>query len=99
MARVTATQTGYYGSKRRDAGEEFVLADRAHFSATWMEPVGWSVGGKDPLDHDGDGRKGGSLPKSAPAKAPEPLRASTETIVTPPAEAPKKIDPITGNDI
>lgn len=26
------------------------------------------VEGNDPLDHDGDGRKGGSLPKAAPKR-------------------------------
>lgn len=105
MARVVATQLGYYGSKRRDVGEEFGLSDRAHLSKAWMQPVDWTPGEVDPLDHDGDGKKGGSLPKAAPAQkaaatvTPDPIRASTETTVTPPVTALKKVDPITGSDI
>lgn len=87
--RVRATQRGYYGRMRREEGDEFVLADKADFSKNWMEAV------DDPLDHDGNGRKGGSKPKAEP----EPLKASTETTVTPPPEPVKKIDPITGKDI
>ena len=34
-----------------------LTADEAEAHAAQIEPVG----GKDPLDHDGDGRKGGSL--------------------------------------
>lgn len=98
---VRATQRGYYGSKRRDEGDEFGLRDRADFSRNWMEPVGWDPDERDPLDHDGNGRKGGSAPKVEPKvePKPEPLKASTETTVTPPPEPVKKIDPITGKDI
>jgi len=55
--KVRAIETGYFGAKRRDPGEEFSLASAGEFAASWMQPVGW-----DPLDHDGDGRKGGSKP-------------------------------------
>lgn len=100
---VRATERGYYGNKRRDEGEEFGIADRSHFSARWMEPVGWEPSERDPLDHDGDGKKGGSAPKAeqkpAAKPAPEPLKASTETTVTPPQEPVKRTDPITGKDI
>ena len=87
VLRVTATQTGYYGGVRRDPGTElgtFVLKDEAEFSKGWMEPDGWEPGkvkkakARDPLDHDGDGRKGGSAPAVT-----EPVRASLETVVTP----------------
>lgn len=87
---VKATKTGYYGNARRDPGTDigqFVLTDEADFSSEWMEPVGWEPGKvekaepapRDPLDHDGDGKKGGPVPK----KAVEPVRASLETVVTP----------------
>ena len=96
---VRAKERGYYGSKRREKGEEFGIVNRADFSERWMEPLGWSP--NDPLDHDGDGRKGGSKPKAEPKpeQKPEPLKASTETTVTPPPEPVKRTDPITGKDI
>ena len=94
VLRVKATQPGYYGHVRRDPGTElgtFVLKDEAEFADVWMEPVGWEPGkvekaepeaekpaARDPLDHDGDGKKGGTAPKKA-----EPVRASLETVVTP----------------
>lgn len=30
---------------------------------------GWSIGKPDPLDHDGDGKKGGSRPRKAKAES------------------------------
>lgn len=75
--RVRATARGYYGSKVRDPGEDFVLTDPTHFSDNWME----RTGGRDPLDHDGDGKKGGSLPR--------PAQVSNETTVETPKSAPK----------
>jgi hypothetical protein len=53
MAEVRATERGYYGSKLREPGEVFDVADGV--TGSWFEPV-------HPLDHDADGRKGGSLP-------------------------------------
>ena len=88
--RVVATQKGYYGSKIREPDEEFGLTDAEHFAKEWMEPVKEPI---HPLDHDGDGRKGGSKPRSAA------VQASAETEVTPPAEPAKTVDPITGDDI
>lgn len=97
VLRVQAIQTGYYGSVRRDPGTErgtFVLKDEAEFSASWMEPLGWEPGkvekpakARDPLDHDGDGKKGGS----APAKV-EPIKASLETTVNPATASQAKAD-------
>jgi hypothetical protein len=83
--RVNAIQPGYYGNVRRDPGTElgtFVLKEESEFSSVWMEPVGWEPGKaapRDPLDHDGDGKKGGGpVPKKV-----QPIQASLETTVTP----------------
>jgi len=60
--KVRAIKTGYYAGKRRDpdtTDAEFILTDARHFSKNWMAPIGWTPGG-DPLDHDGDGKKGGA---------------------------------------
>jgi len=38
--KVVATQRGYYGSMIQEAGDEFLLKDKADFSKTWMEKVG-----------------------------------------------------------
>lgn len=57
MAEVRATERGYYGSKIREPGEVFTVADDVKLGS-WMEPI-------HPLDHDADGRKGGSLPSDA----------------------------------
>lgn len=78
--RVRATERGYYGSQIREAGDVFEISDPSHFGTTWMQRV------RDPLDHDGDGKRGGSLPR-----APQ---VSTETTVTPPSDEPKKSDTI-----
>lgn len=90
--RVIAKERGYYANQRRDTGDEFGLYDRKHFSAKWMEPVGW-----DPEDKD---VKPEPKPKAEPAKEPakEPIQASTETTVTPPATTVKPISPITGKE-
>lgn len=86
--RVIATAKGYYGSKLREPGEEFGLSDDAHFSDTWMIPA---RGERDPLDHDGNGRKGGSKPKAA--------AHVKETEVAPPADPAPAVDPVTGDEI
>lgn len=83
--RVTATQKGYYGGKIREPGETFSILDEAAFTTVWMQPAG----GADPLDHDGDGRKGGSKPR----------RVSVETTIEPPAAPAKPTDPITGGQV
>lgn len=62
--KVCATRRGYYGGKVREEGEKFSLAKREDFGS-WME----KVGAADPLDHDDDGKKGGSLPSSKPTAA------------------------------
>jgi len=62
--QVRAIETGYFNSKRRDPGEEFAIEHRSQFSRKWMEPIGWDPT-VDPLDHDADGKKGGT--KKAPA--------------------------------
>ena len=36
---------GYYDHRRRKAGEVFELEAPEHFSAKWMEPVGWIPSG------------------------------------------------------
>lgn len=36
--RVRATASGYYGYAR-EPGDEFEIADKAHFSTNWMEAV------------------------------------------------------------
>lgn len=71
MYQVRAIETGYYGSKRRDPGEEFAIDDVKAFSKKWMEPIGWKP---NPLDHDGDGSSGGAATPNPPV---EGLRALT----------------------
>lgn len=53
--RVRATEKGYYGGMIREPGDVFDLASKDD-KGRWMDPI-------DPLDHDEDGRKGGSKPK------------------------------------
>lgn len=83
--RVVATARGYYGSVVRKPGDVFDIADRAAFSSSWMVEAP-----AHPLDHDGDGRKGGSRPRKAQVR---------ETEVIPPAEPAPTVDPVTGDDI
>lgn len=83
--RVVATEKGYYGSVVREAGDTFVLADEAHFSSRWMVAAQ-----PDPLDHDGDGRKGGSKPRKG---------QSQETEMIPPASPAPVLDTMTGDEI
>lgn len=85
--RVTATKKGYYGNVVREPGDVFTLADEDHFSDAWMKPV---EAKPDPLDHDGDGRKGGSKPRKGQEK---------ETEVKAPVEPAKPVDPVTGDEI
>lgn len=63
--KVRATQRGYYGGMIREEGAKFSLAQPEDFSKSWME----KTGAADPLDHDGDGKKGGSLPAGKPTAA------------------------------
>lgn len=67
--KVRATQRGYYGGMIREPGTkdaEFALVNPKHdFASSWME----KVGATDPLDHDGDGKKGGSVPAGKPKPA------------------------------
>lgn len=58
---VRALARGYYGGMIRDVGDVFAIAAGAELGS-WMEPV-------HPLDHDGDGKKGGSLPSGKPKAA------------------------------
>lgn len=112
--RVKAIQPGYYGSVRRDPGDKkhgsFVLTKASHFSKAWMEADGWDVEAEQAKEKSGatDATEVSEVkakPKveAAPAKpapaAPTPIKASTETTVTPPATAPKQVSPITGQDI
>ena len=85
--RVTATQKGYYGNVVREPGDVFTLADEAAFTASWMEAV---YAQPDPLDHDGDGRKGGSKPRKGQTR---------ETEVIPPVDPAPASDPVTGDEI
>lgn len=85
--RVTATQKGYYGHVVREPGDVFTLADEDHFSDAWMKPFDAKT---DPLDHDGDGRKGGSKTRKGQEK---------ETGVKAPVEPAKPVDPVTGDEI
>lgn len=84
---VVATAKGYYGSKVREPGETFGLRSDADFSASWMQPV---EGARDPLDHDGNGRKGGAKRKAAQV---------IETEIAPPADPAPAVDPVTGDEI
>lgn len=63
--KVRATQRGYYGGMIREEGAKFSLAQPEDFSRSWME----KAGAADPLDHDDDGKKGGSLPSGKPTAA------------------------------
>lgn len=67
--KVRATARGYYGGMIREPGTkdaEFSLTDpKADFASSWMEKIGKS----DPLDHDSDGKKGGSMPSGKPSAA------------------------------
>lgn len=92
--RVIATQTGFYGGKRQDTGDEFGLYHRDHFSAVWMEPQGWNPDDKEEV----------AEPDPKPvvkvaAPAPKPIQVSTETTVKPPVTPAVRVDPITGSDI
>lgn len=86
--RVTATERGYYGNIVREPGDTFVLADEAAFSSSWMRAIDEAT--PDPLDHDGDGRKGGSRPRKAQAR---------ETEVIPPAAPAPIVDAVAGDEI
>lgn len=60
---VKAIATGYHGHLR-EPGDEFEVPKGS--KASWFVPV------SHPLDHDGDGRKGGSKPRAKAVEAPEP---------------------------
>ena len=53
--KVIATARGFMHGRIIEPGEAFVLADQSAFSGEWMKAA-------DALDHDADGRKGGSKP-------------------------------------
>lgn len=104
--RVKAIQPGYYGSVRRDPGDQkngqFVLVKASDFSANWMETVGWDVEAEQAKEkaEAAEPKLKAVAPKPAVAPAaPTPIKASTETTVMPPATAPKQVSPITGQDI
>lgn len=64
--RVRATERGYYGGMIREVGDVFTIAGRPDLGR-WMAPIS-------PLDHDEDGRKGGSKPGRRRAAEPvEPV--------------------------
>lgn len=69
--KVTAIEKGYYGSKLRVPGEVFGIEAAGDFSAVWMASDEPGLKNRDPLDHDGDGRKGGAK-KPAPSAAVKP---------------------------
>lgn len=56
MTEVRAIERGYYGSMVREPGDVFTV--ERGVTGKWFEPI-------HPLDHDADGRKGGSLPNDA----------------------------------
>jgi hypothetical protein len=58
MIKVTAIEKGYYGRQIRLPGEVFGIASAEDFSEAWMKT-------DDPLDHDGDGKKGGAKKPTA----------------------------------
>jgi hypothetical protein len=62
--KVIATRRGFYGGKVREEGEKFSIAKREDLGS-WMD----KVGAADPLDHDEDGKKGGSVPSGKPSAA------------------------------
>lgn len=80
---VIAIEKGYYAGRIIEAGEPVPLA-KGEKPGLWMKVI------DDPLDHDGDGRKGGSKPK---------VKDTPPDEVIPPAEPGKSSDPITGDEI
>lgn len=79
MAKVVATDRGYYGGILRVAGDTF----NAEGKASWFKPVSSEFGGKG--DHDGDGKPGGSLPGDQ-STAKRGGRKKAETVEAPTAE-------------
>jgi len=67
MAKVMATEKGFFGGIVREIGAVFVVPDEVWNDAKrrpkWCVPA--AFGGKG--DHDGDGKPGGSKPVKAPA--------------------------------
>ena len=83
MAKVVATQRGFYGRQLREAGDIFDVPDGA--KASWWKPVDAPLfGGKG--DHDGDGQPGGSLPGDASTARRGRGRPRAETVTAPTAE-------------
>ena len=61
-----------YGSMLEWDGEMFdyvIVNDEEEAEIALAD--GWSVGKPDPLDHDGDGKKGGSRPRKAKSEPAE----------------------------
>lgn len=61
MATYTAGETVYVDERFVRAGEKFTTDAKP--GKTWLDEKGNPL--PDPLDHDGDGKKGGSRPKAA----------------------------------
>jgi len=66
MRKMRALEHGYFGGRVIEPGE-LVIWPHPNTPAWLVEISGTAsvAPARDPLDHDGDGRKGGSLPKSA----------------------------------
>ena len=66
----TASEPVYISSEGRMvyAGQKFTVPEAAKVGETWLDEDGNPIE-KDPLDHDGDGRKGGSRPRKAATEA------------------------------
>lgn len=66
----TASEQIYISSEGRMVypGEQFTVSDEVKPGKTWLDEKGEPLPA-DPLDHDGDGKKGGSRPRSNQADA------------------------------
>lgn len=74
--KVRATKKGYHG-RWRDVDDEFDIPDGEKLG-TWMEEVKAPVSAS-PLDHDGDGKAGGST-APAPSEELTGLRATYKSL-------------------
>jgi hypothetical protein len=88
MTEVVATQKGYYKLEVRYPGAKFKLSDRKHFSASWMQPVGWDPNAKE-------------KPVVAIPKRPEtvPAQPAHEVNDAPQAEPVEPVEPVTAMPI
>lgn len=68
---VVATAPGFYDSIAREPGDQFRVPKKKS-KASWFKAVKTEAKGpkvvrkRDPLDHDGDGRKGGDAAAAEP---------------------------------